>query len=321
MTQMRSNIQGHRKFHNSGSGFDILSRRGREDVAEVYVGCFRNSKKFSVECVDGLDVDHPREKKWIINISTQFGCPVGCLFCDAGGDYHGNLSAEEMLAQISFIAGQHPELKESCPKLKVHFARMGEPALNDAVLDAAAALPAFFEYNPGLWCCLATVAPADRDDWFERLLDVKERFFRGRFQLQFSVNSTDQAERERLMPIKLWSLKKISEYGQAFHQKNDRTVVLNFALYDGGKFETSIISDTFNPDHFSIKLTPVNPTTRGQEFGLMTLLRSAAGERLKESCKRLESAGFDVIISVGDEREDDIGSNCGQSVRRLYREL
>lgn len=39
--------------------------------------------------------------------------------------------------------------------------------------------------------------------------------------------------------------------------------------------------------------------------------------QLNEAFYKLEKSVFEVIISVGDEREDDIGSNCGQAVRRL----
>ncbi len=302
-------------FKAKGAEIDILSHSGREDVAEVFVGAMRNSHKYCIEFVDGLDTRFPREDKWIINISTQFGCPVGCAFCDAGGEYHGNLTADEMLAQVEFIMGRHPELVSTCGKLKVHFARMGEPALNPAVPDAIAALPAMGG-NPNLWCCVATIAPAGQEDWFERLLQAKNEHFRGRFQLQFSINSTDEESRKRLMPYRAWSMEQVAAYGERFFDAGDRRVVLNFALAGGIPFEPKDINRHFDPRCFAVKLSPVNPTYRGGMAGLETVLRSEAEGRLEEDISFLAGKGYDVVVSVGDGREDEIGSNCGQAVLR-----
>ena len=47
-----------------------------------------------------------------------------------------------MLDQIRFIAAQNPDLDLARhPKVKIHFSRMGEPALNPAVLEPCAAWP------------------------------------------------------------------------------------------------------------------------------------------------------------------------------------
>jgi 23S rRNA (adenine2503-C2)-methyltransferase len=295
---------------------EILSAGGRQDVAEVFVGAMDPEGIRCIEFVDGLDTRFPREEKWIINLSTQFGCPVGCIFCDAGGNYQGNLSLEQMLAQVAYIAERHPQLKSTCKKLKVHFARMGEPSLNNAVPETMAALPEMFN-NPDLWCCVPTVAPAGRDQWFERLFEVKEQHFRGRFQLQFSVNSTSQTERERLMPVKLWGYRQIADYGQNFFKPGDRKVVLNFALVDGVNFDPEVIEKYFEPDCFAIKLTPINPTFRGNQAGLKTILRSEKEDILQRATAGLMDRNFELVISIGDGREDEIGSNCGQAVRLL----
>ncbi len=298
----------------------ILSRQGRPDVAEVYVGEFEGRSNSRIEFVDGLDTRLSRKDKWIINISTQIGCPIACLFCDAGGDYQGNLSKDEMLAQALYLSSRHPEFVRTCAKLKIHFARMGEPALNDSVPETIAQLSESFG-NPNLWCCLATTAPAGREAWFERLLEVKESHFRGRFQLQFSVNSTDDAERARLMPARLWGLEEIARYGEKAFRPGDRRVILNFALADGVSFDIGRIKSCFAPEVFAVKLTPVNPTRRGEEAGLRTILRSERNRTETErACEELCVSGYDVVISVGDGREDHIGSNCGQSVLRLHED-
>ncbi len=295
--------------------FEVLRVEGDPEVAEVAVVRYRGDDRYNVECVDGLAPPQTRAQKWIINLSTQFGCPVGCPFCDAAFAYHGNPTADELLAQVRWALDRHPpELAAACGKLKVHFARMGEPSMNPATLEAAERLPELIS-TPGLWCCMATVAPVKREPWFDALIDLKQRLYRGRFQLQFSCQSTAEADRDRLTPIPHWSLEQIAAYGRRFHEPGDRKVVLNFALALDVAFEPEVILDLFEPDHFAAKLTPVNPTARGAEAGFETVLRSDREAEIQAACDALTSRGFDVVLSVGDEREDRVGSNCGQAVR------
>jgi 23S rRNA (adenine2503-C2)-methyltransferase len=294
---------------------EILRVEGDPAVAEVAVMRYYGDDRKCVECVDGLAPPLPREQKWIINLSTQFGCPVGCPFCDAAFAYHGNLAAEDLLAQVRWGIERHPaRLAAECAKLKVHFARMGEPAMNPACLEAARALPELIA-TPGLWCCMATVAPRGREAWFDELADIAHALYPGRFQLQFSVQSTAAADRRRLTPIDHWSLAEIAAYGRAFHRPDDRRVVLNFALARDVAFEPEVIQEHFDPEHFAIKLTPVNPTARGAEHGFETVLRSERQTAIAAACDALTGRGFDVVLSIGDEREDQVGSNCGQAVR------
>lgn len=293
---------------------EVLRVIGDPEVAEVCVARFRLDDSYTTETVDGLTPPQKRNEKWVINVSTQFGCPVGCPFCDAALQYHGNLTVDELLDQVRWALQRHPGVAEKCQKLKVHFARMGEPALNPAVLDAMERLPGVVG-SPGLWCCVATVTPRGREDWFERLLLIKRRLYPGRFQLQFSVQSTSEVDRARLIPIPHWSLDDLARYGRRFFEPGDRKVVLNFALARDVDYNPEVIEKTFEPEKFAIKLTPVNPTAAGAQNGFETILRSRQSSLLDQACRRLTACGYDVVISIGDEREDQIGSNCGQAVR------
>ncbi len=293
---------------------EVLRVEGDPRMAEVAVGRFRGDDRTCVEVVDGLAPPEPRERKWIVNVSTQFGCPVGCPFCDAASSYAGNPTADELVAQVRWALERHPELVQRCGKLKVHFARMGEPSLNDAVLEAMARLRDEVR-APGLWCCVATVAPRGRESWFARLRELKERSFRGRFQLQFSVQSTDPRDRARLVPVPHWSLDEIASYGSTFFAPGDRKVVLNFALARGAAFSPAAVAEAFDPRRFAVKITPVNPTARGAQSGFETVLRSAHQGLVAAARDALLGRGFDVVLSVGEAGEDVIGSNCGQAVR------
>lgn len=302
--------------HLETAHLEIVGSRGLADVAVVHIARLARGSDLLLELVDGLDPPKPRREKWIVNVSTQVGCPVGCPYCDAGGGFRGNLTADELLAQVAWVLDRHPAEAARCRKLKVHFARMGEPALNDAVIAALARLPEL-RPMPGLMACVATVAPRGRERWFEALLDVKRERYAGRFQLQFSVNSTDRAARRRLLPVAHWDLEEIARYGERFLAPGERKVVLNFALATGVPFDVEVLAERFDPARFAVKLTPLNPTERGREAGFSTLLRSERAARLDGAIDALGAAGYDVLVSVGDPREDQVGSNCGQEVRPL----
>ena len=302
---------------NMQSQLEIVSCSGNPEVAEVFIGRVANHPDQMVEFVDGLDTRFPREEKWIINVSTQFGCPVGCLFCDAGSNYSGDVPADLIMEQISRVLDRHPiALRGECKKLKVHFSRMGEPSLNPAVIEALDRLPGLIPTD-GLMACVATMAPQKNSDWFERLFEVKKRHYNGRFQLQFSINSTDPDWRRRLMPFPHRSLEEIAALGERFFLPEDRKVVLNFALAQGVPVETRILGKLFDPRIFMIKLTPLNPTVHGAEEGLATALLPRDPAGAKQLATELDQQGFEVVVSIGDEREDQIGSNCGQAVRRM----
>ena len=267
-----------------------------------------------VETVDSIDPRFPRHEKSVIILSTQFGCPVGCLMCEAGGAYFGNLTAAQMMAQVSFVLARRPEVLET-RKLKVHFARMGEPALNPAVPEALEQLPSVAP-GRGLMACISSVAPRGSAAFFEELTRIKDRHYSGgRFQLQISINSTDEQVRQRLIPFPHMGLEAIAEVGRRFYRPGDRKVALNFALARGFPVDSRALGQQFDPDKFMIKLTPVNPTERSNLHGLGTVLSAGAADATDDLVRQLQQLGFDTVVSIGEPEEIAIGSNCGQLVR------
>ena len=178
----------------------MLETHGKEELALVHVAQMRDEEGYLVEFAESLQPPHPREEKWVLIVSSLFGCPIKCRMCDACTDYLGRLEPEELLEQIDFmISSRFPDGKVPIPKLKVQFARMGEPALNLAVLDVLEALPDHVN-APGLMPSLSTIAPVGTDDFFEGLIRIKNDVYtQGRFQFQFSIHTTDQDLRDQLM--------------------------------------------------------------------------------------------------------------------------
>lgn len=294
---------------------NIVERSGRADLAEVYVAQRTNQTDRLLEFVDACSPTvGDRRAKWVIVVSTQYGCPVKCLMCDAGGEFKGNVTEEELAFQVETVFSAHPDLDPTqCDKLKVQFARMGEPSLNDAV-------PSFLHYlkqrSPNVIPCIATIVPSGRDAWFDRLAKMRRHFHD--FQLQFSVNSTDDFIRDRLMPYPKMPWEWMAEYGRDFYCVGQRKVCLNFALTPDIPVAADKVRRIFDPDCFVIKLTPLNPTVTGRENGMRpTESTSAAESILGAKAQEFLEFGFNVVQSIGDMEENFIGSNCGQAVRRL----
>jgi 23S rRNA (adenine2503-C2)-methyltransferase len=292
----------------------IIGRAGREDIAYVYLAELDENKH--VEFVESVQPPIPREKKWVLIVSTLFGCPVRCKICDAGGWYKGRLSKEEIFRQIDYLVmKRYPDKKIPADKFKIQFARMGEPSLNNNVLEVLEELPDHFD-APGLMPCISTVAPAKTDMFFSRLIEIKNRLYAGgKFQMQFSIHSTDRAIRDKFIPIKKWHLPQIAEYGERFYNDGDRKIALNFALAENSPIDSNILSEFFNPKLFLIKLTPVNPTITARQNGIKNILSSGTENSISRLVSSLKEKDFEVIVSVGELEENRIGSNCGQFVR------
>lgn len=296
----------------------IVASAGNPDIAMVYVVDFDGGL---VECVEAIQPPRTREEKWVLMISTLFGCPVACQMCDAGGHYQGKLTESEMYAQIDYLINQrYPDGFVPSKQFKIQFARMGEPALNPEVLDLLETLPGKLN-APGLLPSLSSIAPHGTDDFFERLIDIKNRVYPdGRFQFQFSIHTTNQQLRDELIPVKKWDFQKMASFGERYFIPGDRKITLNFALAKQSPIQSDILLKYFNPDLFLIKITPLNPTYQAESTGLKSYVDPETGAENYPILDELREAGYQVILSIGEQEENQIGSNCGQYVQKHLME-
>lgn len=292
----------------------VIASTGKEEIAIVYILELDNGKL--VECVESVQPPFPRLEKWVLIVSTLFGCPIGCAMCDAGGYYQGKPTAEEILAQIKFLVNRRfSDGVIPCKQFKIQFARMGEPALNPAVLDVLEMLPDLYKV-PGLIPSISTIAPASSMDFFERLLEIKRLYYsHGRFQFQFSLHTTDAQLRDQIIPVRKWSFAEMSAYGERFYDSGDRKITLNFALACHAPLEADVLKEYFSPQKFLIKITPINPTYRAVKNHLTSRIDAHTPDARDQVVDMLRSAGYEVILSIGNVEENQVGSNCGQYLR------
>jgi len=298
---------------------EVIMQTPPNPVATVSI--LRMRRRHLVECVQSIQPPFSRREKWILMISTLFGCPVGCPMCDAGGNYAGILSVEEMATQIDhLVRGIFPDGRVRVSRFKIQFARMGEPALNHHVLELLEQLPDRVRCTGALIPSLSTVAPEGREGFFRRLVQIKNRLYSdGNFQLQFSLHSTDSAQRDRMIPVKKWDFDQIARYGKEFYRPGDRKITLNFAWGRGQVLDPEVIAAYFDPRCFLIKITPVNPTVRARKNRVENLIESRNQAERLGPIRDLKRAGYRVIISIGEREENRIGSNCGQYIRQFLR--
>lgn len=155
-------------------------------------------------------------KKWVATISTQKGCPMHCKFCDVPKfGFYGNASIEDMDRQIRTII--EGESVRETDRFNVHFARMGEPTWNENVLAFGLALRGVVK-STGLVAktvhpVVSTMLPKANNklrNFLQVWCSIKNEFYNGEAGLQFSINSTDDEQRNELFDSKSLSLAQIS---------------------------------------------------------------------------------------------------------------
>jgi 23S rRNA (adenine2503-C2)-methyltransferase len=291
----------------------VISRTQEHEIASVFIA--EDAAGRRIEFVESTQPPMDISKKWVIIVSTLFGCPVDCKFCDAGGDYSGRLTADDIFFQIDYLVKHRfPSGIPETEKFKIQFARMGEPSFNPAVLDVLEKFPGKYPIHNFVGS-LSSIAPHGTDAFFERLLKIKKEYFDQSFQLQFSLHSTDVSQRDRLMPVNKWGFEKMAAYGKRFYSPGGKKITLNFALGKENILDTNTLLDYFDPNIFLVKITPVNPTFKARLNNIDSLV--VREEKTYPVIDDLKAAGYDVILSIGEWEENQIGSNCGQYIKSL----
>ncbi len=291
----------------------IVKRIGEGEPATVYVGELEDGS--CIEMVESISPPISRKEKWVFVISTLKGCPVGCSICDAGTVYRGKLTRDELLAQIRFlISTRFSGLRGETKRLKIQFARMGEPAFNSAVLALLETLKHDIGFD-AVQPSISTVAPFGRDLFFEKLIATKNRHYRyGWFQMQFSLHTTSPERRRTLIPVRTWSMAQMAAFGERYFEPGDLKISLNFAAVKGAPLDPERVADVFSPEKFLIKLTPVNPTRSSIDAGISGIIDPVNPDNGVRLVEQFQKFGFETILSIGDLAENQIGSNCGMYV-------
>jgi 23S rRNA (adenine2503-C2)-methyltransferase len=251
-----------------------------------------------------------RERRTVC-ISTQVGCPVGCLFCATGQQgFERNLRPGEIIEQVLYFmrlvgAGKASEETASDAARRsitnVVFMGMGEPLANyKAVWQAIEMLNS--KHGLGLGARQITISTAGLVPQIHRLAREKIHV-----ELAISLHATNDALRSRLVPInKKYPLSQLIPACREYFKRTGRRPTFEYALFQGVNDsveharELSRLLESMN---CQVNLIAGNPSD-SKEFAPSPMKRVLAFQKiLKES-----GVSSTIRVSMG----IDIEAGCGQ---------
>lgn len=267
-------------------------------------------------------VPMPLSEKWVVTISTQHGRSMACRFCDVPKVGPGvNIELHELRAQVVYALARHTEVFRT-ERLNIHYARMGEPTFNRDVIYHACC---YLRNDVRMFLDAATIHPVvstmlpknNRElrcflrDWCDL---VKNETYQGEAGLQFSINSTDDAQRDWMFSGNTLSLSEIAAIADELPMPFGRKYTLNFALSDDAKIDGRKLASLFWPGKFMCKITPLHKTASATYNNIATTGGYESFVPYKATEENLKENGFDVIVFVPSQDEEDGMITCGNAV-------
>lgn len=259
-------------------------------------------------------------KKWVATISTQKGCPMSCQFCDCPKyGFHGNVSVSDLKYEIETIL-KNEQIKNT-DRFNVHFARMGEPTFNNCVLT----FTRFYLKNlvnsyinaKTIHPVVSTMLPAKNKNlqWFLMTwCDIKNNEYDGEAGLQFSINSTDNEQRNQQFNNMSLNLELISYLADKLPMPIGRKYTLNFAVTKDTILDADKLSNLFDKDKFIVKITPIHETNSAVKNGYDITTTYTDYDVYRQFEKPLVEKGWDVIVFVPSKEEDSDRITCGNAL-------
>ena len=259
----------------------------------------------------------PLEKKWVMTLSTQYGCSMNCTFCDVPRIGPGiNIGLNEIIAQVQYMLNAHSDVEYS-ERLNIHYARMGEPTFNPDVLESAI----WFKENINdmffVHPVVSTMMPKN-NKWLKQFLrhwmTIKNDVYEGNAGLQLSINSTNEAERNAMFSGNTHTLENIANI-MSFAKPYGRKITLNFAVANY-EIDPEILLKHFDPKYYIVKLTPMHRTATAIDNNIKTAGDYTTYYPYKEYEQKLVDAGYDTLVFIASEEEDSSGITCGNAISK-----
>lgn len=267
----------------------------------------------------------PLSEKWVITLSTQYGCPMKCTFCDVPKvKWRGNASFDDLQKQFYNAISLFPNVKYT-ERLNIHYARMGEPIFNKAVFEFSYWLAEnkkeIFE-DTGLRIevihpVLTTSLPKRFKHLEERIkewVNIKNNYFNGQAGLQFSINSTSETQRDEMFENEQISLLKLAEIADKLPEPLSRKYCLNFAYSTDFEFDAERIDRLFDKEKFMVKITPIHNNNACRDNNIVTLGGYDSWKPYQKPEEDLKALGWDVLVFVPSFDEEDGLVTCGNAV-------
>jgi 23S rRNA (adenine2503-C2)-methyltransferase len=203
-----------------------------EITADVLVSKEEDSVKAKITLKDGLEIEtvlmRHADNRNTVCVSSQVGCPLGCLFCATGKmGFKRNLAVNEILEQVIFFERylKTDRLPMSIRVTNVTFMGMGEPFLNyDNVLESIKILNDKDYFGIGARSISVSTAG---------IVDGIEKFGKEGLQLNLaiSLHAPNNKLRAELMPIsKKYNLELVLKTVDEYIKNTKRKVMFEYIL-------------------------------------------------------------------------------------------
>jgi 23S rRNA (adenine2503-C2)-methyltransferase len=257
----------------------------------------------------------PLEDKWVVTISTQYGCSMGCSFCDVPKVGSGkNATEKDLIHQVLEGIKLHPEVT-STRRLNIHYARMGEPTWNPNVLDATKWLKTHIDPEYKIHPVVSTMMPR-KNIWLKTFIHtwmrMKNRLLGGEAGLQLSINTTDEVCRSLMFNGNACTFEGIARIMDGIIPSG-RKITLNFAL-GNWPIDPAVLRKYFDPEYYLIKLTPLHLTRSVEFYNTMPDGDWTEYTPYAETEAALKAAGYDVLVFIASKEEDESRITCGNAI-------
>jgi 23S rRNA (adenine2503-C2)-methyltransferase len=267
----------------------------------------------------------PLSEKWVVTVSTQYGCPMRCNFCDVPKvEWKGNATFEDLKRQLYSAISLFPKTGYT-ERLNLHFARMGDPIFNANVFDFARwcyTNKRTIQEETGLRIetfhpVLTTSLPRKFKQLEARITewcDIKNETYNGQAGLQFSINSTCDNQRNEMFAGLSLTLDEFSKIAARMPAPVSRKYCLNFAYSTDYVIDAQKVRDLFCPDKFMCKITPIHNNNACAENDIKTVGGYTSFRPYQKPERDLVAAGFDVLVFVPSIDEEDGLVTCGNAI-------
>ncbi len=271
--------------------------------AEVFSSQDKETIKALISLKDNLKVEtvlmRHKNNRNTICVSSQIGCPLGCIFCATGKmGFQRNLEPLEIIEQVLFFARYLK--KENQKVTNIVFMGMGEPFLNyDNVLESIRILNDKESFNLG--ARRISISTVGVKGGITKLADENLEI-----NLAVSLHSADDELRSRIIPAnKEYSLQKILEEVDSYVKKSRRRVMFEYLmirdLNDSNECAEELVRLMKKRKLCFINIISYNPTGD---------LKPSLGVRIKEFKDILEKSG--ITVTQRYRFGKDIQGACGQ---------
>ena len=243
-----------------------------------------------------------------------------CQFCDCPKfGFYGNATEQELCYEIETIL--KGETVNCTDRFNVHFARMGEPTFNFDVLsftkNTLKNLVSTHIKAKTIHPVVSTMLPKNNkrlEEFLQEWCYIKNEIYDGEAGLQFSINTTDNEQRNEQFNGMSLTLEEISQIAKKLPMPKGRKYTLNFAVTSQTILNAKELSRLFDKEKFIVKITPIHETNSAIKNGFDVTTSYTDYDVYRQFEKPLIDEGWQVIVFVPSKEEDSDRITCGNAL-------